>query len=472
MAVQTADRPFATVNPYTNETVREFETLDADQLDAAVQTAHEAFLAWRLRPIEERAAIVCRAGKLMLERSTELAGLLTLEIGKLIIESQWEVGLAASILEYYGEHGPQFASERRLDVDEGSAVILSAPLGVLLGVEPWNFPLYQVVRFAGPNLVLGNTILLKHATDCPQSALALERLVRDAGAPAGVYTNIFAAVSEIGRLIENPLVQGASLTGSERAGASVGEIAGRNLKKSVLELGGSDPFIVLDGEQLDRTIDAAVAGRMANTGQSCVASKRFIVLDELFDEFVAGMRDRFAALRSGDPADPHTTLGPVSSERAAVGLMDQIDDAVEKGATLVIGGGRVDSPGAFVEATILTDVTPDMRAYHEELFGPVAVVYRVPDEDAAVELANATPFGLGGSIYCADLERARRVADRIESGMVWINEPTSTQADLPFGGIKRSGYGRELSDLGMHEFVNHKLIRTLPANTGARSGTG
>jgi succinate-semialdehyde dehydrogenase / glutarate-semialdehyde dehydrogenase len=466
MATQSADRPFATVNPNTNETVREFETLDADQLDAAVKTAHEAFLAWRLRPIEERASVVRRAGELMLERSNELAGLLTLEMGKLIAESQWEVGLAASILEYYGERGPQFASERRLDVDEGSAVILSAPLGVLLGVEPWNFPLYQVVRFAGPNLVLGNTILLKHATNCPQSAVALERLFRDAGAPAGVYTNIFVAVPEIGRLIENPLVQGASLTGSERAGASVGEIAGRNLKRSVLELGGSDPFIVLDGEQLDLTIDAAVAGRMANTGQSCVASKRFIVLDELFDDFVAGMRDRFASLRPGDPADPHTTLGPVSSERAAVGLIDQIDDAVEKGATLVLGGGRVDSPGAFVEATILTDVTPDMRAYHEELFGPVAVVYRVPDEDAAIELANATPFGLGATIYYRDLDRARRVADRIESGMVWINQPTSTQADLPFGGIKRSGYGRELSDLGMHEFVNHKLIRTLPAGAG------
>jgi succinate-semialdehyde dehydrogenase / glutarate-semialdehyde dehydrogenase len=466
MATQSADRPFATVNPNTNETVREFETLDADQLDAAVKTAHEAFLAWRLRPIEERASVVRRAGELMLERSNELAGVLTLEMGKLIAESQWEVGLAASILEYYGERGPQFASERRLDVDEGSAVILSAPLGVLLGVEPWNFPLYQVVRFAGPNLVLGNTILLKHATNCPQSAVALERLFRDAGAPAGVYTNIFVAVPEIGRLIENPLVQGASLTGSERAGASVGEIAGRNLKRSVLELGGSDPFIVLDGEQLDLTIDAAVAGRMANTGQSCVASKRFIVLDELFDDFVAGMRDRFASLRPGDPADPHTTLGPVSSERAAVGLIDQIDDAVEKGATLVLGGGRVDSPGAFVEATILTDVTPDMRAYHEELFGPVAVVYRVPDEDAAIELANATPFGLGATIYYRDLDRARRVADRIESGMVWINQPTSTQADLPFGGIKRSGYGRELSDLGMHEFVNHKLIRTLPAGAG------
>jgi succinate-semialdehyde dehydrogenase/glutarate-semialdehyde dehydrogenase len=461
-----ADRPFATVNPYTNERVREFATLDTDQVDAAVEAAHEAFLDWRLRPIEERGAIVLRAGELMLDRRTDLARLLTLEMGKLIGESQWEVRLAASILEYYGKQGPEFAHERPLVVERGSAVILRAPLGVLLGVEPWNFPLYQVVRFAGPNLVLGNTILLKPAANCPQSALALERLFRDAGIPEGVYTNIFVPIPEIARIIENPRVQGASLTGSERAGESVGEIAGRNLKKSVLELGGSDPFIVLDGGHLDRTIDAAVAGRMANTGQSCVASKRFIVLDGLYEDFVAGMRERFAALRPGDPADPDTTLGPVSSERAADGLIEQIDDAVEKGATLVIGGGRVDSPGAFVEATILTDVTPEMRAYYEELFGPVAVVYRVPDEEAAITLANATPFGLSGAIYCRDLHRARRVAERIDSGMVWINQPTSTQADLPFGGIKRSGYGRELSDLGMHEFVNHKLIRTLPHQDG------
>src|SRR5271166_503976 len=355
------------------------------------------------------------------------------------------------------DQGPNFARERPLDIGEGSAVLVNAPLGVLLGVEPWNFPLYQVARLAAPNLVLGNTILVKHAESCPQAALALEQLFRDAGAPQGVYTNLFVEIPEIERIIENPLVQGASLTGSERAGASVGEIAGRNLKKSVLELGGSDAFIVLDDGDLDRTVDAAVVGRMSNTGQSCVASKRFIVLDEVYDAFLAAFRSRFAALRAGDPADPDTTLGPISSERAAVGLVEQIDDAVNKGVEVVIGGSRIDRPGAFVQATILTGVTPDMRAYHEELFGPVAVVYRVPDDDAAVALANATAFGLGGSIYSRDVERAGRVAERMESGMVWINQPTSTAPQLPFGGIKRSGYGRELSQLGMHEFANHKL---------------
>jgi succinate-semialdehyde dehydrogenase/glutarate-semialdehyde dehydrogenase len=384
---------------------------------------------------------------------------MTLEVGKLIGDSQAEVGLAASILEYYGDQGPAFARERSLQVGKGSAVVLSEPLGVLLGVEPWNFPLYQVVRFAGPNLVLGNTILLKHAEICPQSALALEQLFRDAGAPAGVYRNVFAPIPEIERIIDNPLVQGVSLTGGEIAGASVGTIAGRNLKKSVLELGGSDPFIVLDGEHLDSTIDAAVWARMFNTGQACEAGKRFIVLEELFDDFVAGMRDRFAGLRPGDPADPNTTLGPVSSERAATRLVEQVQDAIDKGATVVVGGGRVDRPGAFIQATILTQVRPNMRAYHEELFGPVAVVYRVPDEDAAVELANASSFGLGGAVFCSDLDRARRVADRLDCGMVWINEPVSSLPNMPFGGVKRSGFGRELSDLGMSEFVNHKLIR-------------
>ena len=463
MSTQATEREYVTVNPYTNEEVRGFDSLDPDEVDAAVRSAHEAFASWRRVPIEERARIVRRAGDLMLQRAPELAAVMTLEVGKLIGHSMLEVGLSASILQYYGDQGPQFARERSIQVEGGSAVVVSEPLGPLLGVMPWNFPLYQVARFAGPNLVLGNTILLKHAGNCPQSALALEQLFREAGAPAGVYTNIFAPVAEVERIIANPVVQGVSLTGSERAGAAVGQNAGRNLKKAVLELGGSDPFIVLDRGQLEATIDAAVFSRMFNTGQACEAAKRFIVVEELFDEFVAGFRDRLATLEPGDPADPATTLGPVCSERAAVGLVDQVQDAVDNGATVVIGGGRVDRPGAFVEPTILTGVTPDMRVYHEELFGPVAVVYRVRDEDAAIELANDSPFGLGGAVFSSDLERARRVADRLACGMVWINSPVSSQPDLPFGGIKRSGFGRELSDLGMREFVNNKLIRTVAA---------
>ncbi|MYV99319.1 NAD-dependent succinate-semialdehyde dehydrogenase [Streptomyces sp. SID3343] len=459
------DQPaFATVNPYTGRTEREFECVEGRAVDDAVEAAHAAYEQWRAQPVEKRAEIVGRAAELMAERKDELAALLTLEMGKLIAQSEGEVDLAASILAYYAKNGSAFTRETALDVGDGAAVIVHEPLGVLIGVEPWNFPLYQVVRFAAPNLVLGNTILLKHAEICPQSALALAAVFHDAGMPEHVYTNLFVSHDEIARVIAHPLGKGASLTGSERAGASVAEVAARNLKKCVLELGGSDPFLVLDAENLDRTVAAAAAGRLGNNGQSCVAAKRFVVLDDVYDDFVAGLRTLFARLKIGDPADRSTTLGPLSSERAAAMLAKQVRDAVDAGAKIVIGGGRPDHPGAFVDATILTDVTPDMAAFKEELFGPVAVVYRVADDNEAVALANATDFGLGGSVFCADPVRARRVADRIESGMVWINHPTSTRADLPFGGIKRSGFGRELSELGMREFTNAKLVRTFPSD--------
>ncbi|CAM5280151.1 succinate-semialdehyde dehydrogenase [NADP(+)] [Streptomyces xanthochromogenes] len=463
---------FATVNPATGETVAEFDAIEGEEVDARLEAANRAFDAWRRRPIEERAAVVGRAGALMRERKEELAQLITLEMGKLIAEARGEVDLAASILEYYAENGPHFAAAEPLDVDEGEAYLLNEPLGVLLGVMPWNFPLYQVVRFAGPNLVLGNTVLVKHAGICPQSALALESLFFDAEAPEGVYTNLFVGHEEISRIIDSPVVRGASLTGSEKAGAQVAERAGRNMKPSLLELGGSDVFIVLDGERLERTVGAAVAGRMANTGQSCVASKRFIVLADVYDDFVAGLRRAFEELRPGDPADESTTLGPLSSERAAADLVDQIRETVEQGAELVTGGRRIDRPGAFVEPTILTGVKPGMRAYAEELFGPAAVIYRVADEEEAIALANDSQYGLGGTVFCADVERGRKVAERVETGMVWVNHPTSTQPDLPFGGIKRSGYGRELSKLGMQEFVNRKLVRVLPPDAELRGIAG
>jgi succinate-semialdehyde dehydrogenase / glutarate-semialdehyde dehydrogenase len=457
MATATAHH-YATVNPYTGERLREFESLDAAAAGRAAETAHRAFSAWRDRPIEERAAMVRGAGQLLAERADRLAGLVTLEMGKRIVEAREEADLSAQILDYYGRNGPALAAPRPLESHVGDAVLLTEPLGALLTVQPWNYPLYQVARIAAPNLVLGNTILLKHASTCPQSALALEELFRDAGVPAGVFTNLFLETGDIPSVIESPLVRGVSLTGSEGAGAPVAEQAGRNLKKSVLELGGSDPFIVLDAEHLERTVDAAVKGRLENMGQSCVASKRFIVLHEIYDAFVSGMRDRFAALTPGDPADPATTLAPLSSERAAQALMDQVEDAVAKGATVVVGGGRPDLPGAFVEPTILTGVTPAMRAYHEELFGPVAVIYGVAGEDEAVALANDSPFGLGGSVFAADAHRARRVAARLESGMVWINRPAASRPELPFGGIKRSGYGRELAAAGFEEFANRKLV--------------
>ncbi len=462
----------ATVNPATGELVAEFPVMSDEEVDAKVVASHEAYRDWRKRSREERAEIVLKAAQLFKERREELAAIVTLEMGKLITESQGEVLLAASICKYYGLHGPDQLADEELEIKGGSAVIVNEPLGVLLGVMPWNFPLYQVVRFAAPNLVAGNTILLKHASNCPQSSLAIEKIFRDAGVPEGVYQNIFVPGKAISRIIEHKLVQAVSLTGSEAAGASVGEAAGRALKKCVLELGGADAFLVLDRENWERTVGGAVVGRMANTGQSCISAKRFLVLDELHDDFVEGIRQRFKALEPGDPSDPATKLGPLSSKAAVEEILEQIQDAVDQGATLVTGGKRIDRPGAYLAPTILTNVTPQMRAFREEIFGPVAVVHRVADDEAAIEMANDSEFGLGGSVFCADLDRARKVAERIDTGMVWINHPTSSQAELPFGGVKQSGFGRELSHLGILEFVNRKLIRTLPPDAKIYGASG
>jgi succinate-semialdehyde dehydrogenase/glutarate-semialdehyde dehydrogenase len=465
-------RKYATVNPYTGETEAEFPFLDTAEVDGVIEQAHAAFLEWRRRPVTDRAAVVRRAAELMLERKDEFAALITKEMGKRIQEAAGEVQLAASILNYYADKGPGFLAPREIDVMQGEAVVVNEPVGVLLAIEPWNYPLYQVVRVAGPNLVLGNTILLKHAELNPQCALALEKLFSDAGAPQGVYTNVFLRIPDVEKVIAHRHVQGVTLTGSERAGASVAEIAGRNLKKSVLELGGSDPFIILDAEDLGRTVKAATMGRMANTGQACIAAKRIIVVEDVYDQIVAGLQQAFQGFTPGDPADPSTTLGPVSSERAAQDLAEQVKDAIDKGATVLAGGGRPDLPGAFVEATLLADVTPEMRAYHEELFGPAAVVYKVKDAEEAIALANNSDFGLSAVVYSGDLDKARAVADQLESGMVWINQPSGSSPELPFGGVKRSGYGRELSELGMFEFANRRLVRVLPAKKASKPAGG
>lgn len=325
---------------------------------------------------------------------------------------------------------------------------------------PWNFPYYQVTRLAAPNLAAGNTIILKHASNTPQSALAFEQLMADAGLPRDCYRNVFADNDQIQTMIADERIRGASLTGSEAAGSAVAGGAGSNLKKSILELGGSDPFIVLDAQDLDATVDAAVAGRMANSGQSCIASKRFIILEDCYGDFVRLLTEKMSRFVAGDPNDSATTMAPLSSEQAAADLIEQVEDAIDHGAHVHTGGKRVDRPGAFVQPTVLTGVTPQMRAYSEELFGPVAVVYSVPDEDEAIALANDSSFGLGGTVVSADVEKAQRVADRVDTGMVWINQATWTEPDLPFGGTKRSGVGRELGTEGIHEFINKKLIRT------------
>ncbi|RBY74742.1 NAD-dependent succinate-semialdehyde dehydrogenase [Geodermatophilus sp. TF02-6] len=459
-ASTTGDRPYATVNPTTGQTEQEFPFLDTDQIGSVVDAAHAAYLEWRRRPVEERAAVVGRIGELVRERRDDLAALITREMGKRIKEAAGEAMLVAGIFDYYAQNGPRFLEPRPIDVMEGEAVVVNEPIGVLLAIEPWNFPLYQVARVAAPNLVLGNAILLKHAENNPQTALALEQLFHDAGVPEGVYTNLFLRISDVEQVIAHPHVAGVTLTGSDRAGSAVASLAGKYLKKSVLELGGSDPFVVLDAPQVEQTVKAATIARTINTGQACIAAKRFIVMDEVYDDFVAGLSDAFQGLQPGDPTDPSTTLGPLSSERAAADLTAQVQDAIDKGATVLVGGGRPDREGAFVDATLLADVTPEMRAYREELFGPVAVVHRVSSEEEAVRLANDTPYGLSATVFGSDVDRAREVADRIDSGMVWINSPSGTSPELPFGGVKQSGYGRELSELGMFEFANRRLVRT------------
>jgi succinate-semialdehyde dehydrogenase / glutarate-semialdehyde dehydrogenase len=437
-----------------------------------IEKAHQAFLEWRRRTPEERAAVVGRAAELMNERRDELAALITREMGKRIEEAAGELMLSAMILDYYAKNGPRFLEPKQIEVLKGEAIVENEPTGVLLAIEPWNYPFYQAVRVAGPNLVLGNTILLKHAEVNPQCALAIEQLFRDAGAPEGVYTNVFLKIPDVEQVIAHRHVEGVTLTGSERAGSSVASLAGKHLKKSVLELGGSDPFIVLDTDNLGATVKAATMGRMQNSGQACIAAKRLIVPEDIYEPFVEGLRQAFSTFSPGDPADPSTSLAPLSSERAAQDLHAQIQDAVDKGATVVIGGGRPDHPGAFVEPTILTDVTPEMRAYSEELFGPAAVVYKVRDEEEAVALANNSRFGLGAAVFSSDVDRARSVADRIEAGMVWVNQPTGSFPELPFGGTKRSGYGRELSELGMFEFANKRLIRVFPAKKADKPQAG
>lgn len=452
---------YKTVNPATGETLKEFPLATAGEVEQALSASKKAFADWQAAPVETRAKVMARVAELYRERQDELARLIATEMGKPLAQSRGEVGLVADIYAYYAEEGPSFLADELLEVKGGGeAIVRSAPVGPLLGIMPWNYPYYQVARFAAPNLVLGNTILLKHAGSCPQSALAIEEIFKDAGLPEGVYTNLFLSNEQVAEVIADDRVQGVSLTGSERAGSAVAEVAGRNLKKYVLELGGSDPFIVLDAEDLDATVKAAVSGRMGNAGQACTASKRFIILEDLYEEFVEKFTARMSAIKPGDPLLADTRFGPLSSQDAADGLIEQIQDAVDKGATLRTGGHHVEGPGAYVEPTVLTDVTPGMRAFSEELFGPAAVIYKVASVEEAIELANGSPYGLGGAVFSADAEKAKDVADRLDTGMVFINSVAETQADLPFGGVKRSGVGRELARFGMNEFVNKKLIRT------------
>jgi succinate-semialdehyde dehydrogenase / glutarate-semialdehyde dehydrogenase len=463
---------YAVVDPATGNRIAEYPEVDQAGLEDALRRVAAAYSGWaRKAGVEQRARLIREVARLHRERRDELADLIVREMGKPVAQARAEVEFAADIYEYYADNGPALVQDQPIELSggEGEALIRTSPVGPLLGIMPWNFPYYQVARFAGPNLVLGNTVLLKHAPQCPESAAAIERIFTDAGFPDGAYVNVYATNEQIETVIADPRIQGVSLTGSERAGAAVAATAGRNLKKVVLELGGSDPFLVLSTDDLDATVAAAVAGRLDNSGQSCNAAKRFIVAEDLYEPFLQRFITALGAIEPTDPHDEDAELGPLSSEAAAERLQAQVERAVGGGARVVLGGSR---DGAFFPPTVLVDVTPDNDVYREELFGPVATVYKAASEEEAIRIANDVPFGLGSYVFTSDREQAERVANEIEAGMVYVNIVGADAPELPFGGTKRSGFGRELGRLGLGEFANRKLIRAnaWPTVSGTTGG--
>ncbi len=452
---------YATTNPYTGEVLKSFPEATDSEVDQALDDAHNAFLLWKDTPVSTRKVTLQRAADLLRERTTDYAHLLTLEMGKITAEARAEVEISAGIFEYYANHIETLLVPEALSVahpSEGKATMVYEPLGIILAIEPWNFPFYQVTRILAPQLAAGNTMLLKHASNVPQCAAAFDQLMRDAGLPAGAFQNLFATRQQVEKIINDPRVHGVALTGSEGAGAVIAAQAGKALKKTTMELGGSDAFVVLADAELDKTVDWAVFGRHWNAGQVCVSSKRMIVLDEVYDAFLNRYIEGVARLKAGDPLDPSTTLAPLSSQAAADDIRAKIREAVAHGATATEVGPKVPSRGAFLQPTILSNLTPDNPAYYWEFFGPVTMIFRAKNEEEAIQIANDSPYGLGGSVFTADPLHGAEVAGRISTGMVFVNHPTAPKADLPFGGIRRSGYGRELTDLGIKEFVNQKLI--------------
>jgi len=450
--------PYQVTDPATGEVTEKFPFATDAEVEQALAAATSAFAEWRKRPVAERAAIVKRVAELFTERAADLAALITKEMGKRPAQAVGEAEFCTDIFGYYADNGPGLLADKPLPGRDNARVEYK-PVGPVLGVMPWNYPYYQIARFAAPNLIVGNTVILKHAENCPTSALAVAQIMKDAGVPEGVYVNIFATHEQVATMIADPRLRGVSLTGSERAGTVVAAEAGRNLKKVVLELGGSDPYIILDAPDVESAAETAWATRMENVGQACNSNKRMIVMDNVYDDFVAALVKRAAAMTprpTGDDSDE--AYSPMVSRKAAENLLAQVQDAVSKGATLHVGGTLTEDKGAYFAPAVLTGVTPEMRAYKEELFGPVAVVYKVGNDDEAVNLANVVDFGLGGAVWSTDEERATKVAEQLEVGMANVNTPAGEGADLPFGGTKRSGFGRELGPLGIDEFVNKRLF--------------
>ena len=452
---------YTTTNPYTNEVLKTFAYATDAEVDAALDKAHAAFLSWRRTSFDERATILLKAADLARARREELARLNTLETGKLLAESMWEVESIAQIFEYYAKNGEGLLKAERLSVDDpmaGDAVLIYEPLGIIYQIEPWNLPFFQIVRPLAAQLMAGNTVILKHASNVPQCSAAIENLMKDVGLPDGVFTNLYATHAQSDRIIADPRVCGVTLTGSEAAGSKVAAQAGKYVKKSVLELGGSDAMIVLADADLEHAVQGAMMGRLTLSGQACVGDKRMIVADSIYDAFVAGLTAAIESLQPGDPMDMNTTFAPVSSQSAADTIKEQIREAVAHGATATEVGKPVPSQGAFVQPTLLTGITPDNPIFNQEIFGPVLMLLPFKDEAEAIQLANSTQFGLGGSVYSTDIAHAFKVAKQLEAGAVTINQPTMPSPAIPFGGMKNSGYGREMGADGIREFTNHKTI--------------
>ena len=448
-------------NPATDEVIETFPTATDEEIENTVIDADKASKTWGLVDIEKRAEIVAKAAELFDARKNDLGEIIAEEMGKPLVEGTEEAEFAAEIFKYYADNGPDFAADQEIPTNSaGTAMIRRLPVGALLGVMPWNFPYYQVARFAGPNLMLGNTIILKHAEICPRSALAISQILNDAGLPQGVYNNVFASHDQIADMIADPRIQGVSLTGSERAGAIIGAQAGKNLKKAVLELGGSDPYIVLDTKDVPAAAQLAWETRMYNTGQACNSNKRLIVMADIYDEFLAELVALAQQMKPADPKDMGGTTkgvyGPLSSRTAAETLAQQLEIAVQEGATLHVGGELAED-NAYFSPAVVTDIPRDSDSYYEEFFGPIAAVYKVSTDEEALELANDCHFGLGGAVFSEDSARAEAIAKRLAVGMSNVNTPAGEGAELPFGGVKRSGFGRELGPLAMDEFVNKQM---------------
>ena len=450
---------YQTINPYTNQVEKTFKNTTDEELEQTLATAHQLYLNWRKNNnLEKRKQVILNLGHILRERREEYATIMTKDMGKLIGEAKGEVDLCASFCDYYVANADKFLAPDIIATTSGRVKVIKQSLGTLVAVEPWNFPFYQIARVFIPNFIVGNPMILKDASNCPASAQAFADAVKEAGAPAGSLTNLFLSYDQVNKAIADKRVAGVCLTGSERGGAAVAKEAGTNLKKNTMELGGNDAFIILYDADWNLVEKVAPAARLYNAGQVCTSSKRFIVLEKDYDRLLKIMKEAFSKVKMGDPLDPTTTLAPLSSKKAKDKLQGQVDLAVKNGAKVYYGNKPVDLEGQFFMPTILTDITPDNPIFDTEMFGPVASVYKVKSEEEAIELANNSSYGLGNTVFSQDYEHAERVAAKIETGMSWINDGWASLPELPFGGVKNSGYGRELSGYGIEEFMNKHLI--------------